>query len=134
MKKFPYLSNDVLKKSIQIKSNLIDIIFSQDELSNKSFTTLFLCVVNLIFEIKQNEIKNELLLSNDNLTIMNKEKIQVFELLDLFISWLPSQVSKNWTKMSAFLEVIYIHNKVLPRFKSIRKFTNSISNVKRNYL
>ena len=37
MKKFPYLSNDVLKKSIQIKSNLIDIIFSQDELSNKSF-------------------------------------------------------------------------------------------------
>ena len=104
---FPLLSNDVLEKIIQIKANLIDFIFSSDEIANKAYLVLFLSTVNNNFEIKADEIEKEMASLNQMETSSNiiKEKFNVVELLDLLISWFPNEVSKNWTKMTAFLEV-----------------------------
>ena len=102
---FPLLSNDVLEKIIQIKANLIDFIFSSDEIANKAYLVLFLSTVNNNFEIKADEIEKEMASLNQMETSSNiiKEKFNVVELLDLLISWFPNEVSKNWTKMTALL-------------------------------
>ena len=97
---------------IKIKDKLSDIIFSSDEAVNISYKNLIIFAINKNFAVKANEIQTSLIEIKEQNDINNhkllEEKINVIVLLDLFISWFPNEIAKNWTKMCSFLEVKYI--------------------------
>lgn len=102
MKKHPFLAKDILTKYNQEKGRLTELFFGSDDSTNASYKELILNSVNLAFENGKNEIFEYLQLSDSQI----KEPIEVIELLDFLISWVPIEVSKNWTKFTTYFEVI----------------------------
>ena len=60
--------------------------------------------MNLLFD----ELKDKILESLQNSENKMQEPIEVIELLDYLISWIPIEISKNWTKFSTYFEVFIL--------------------------
>ena len=86
-------------------------MFSSDESANVAYKDFIIQVINYNIKESSPSIKEAI----DKMTVSddsNKEAViqqkPVVELLDHLVSWFPKEVSKNWTKFGAFLEVNYL--------------------------
>jgi hypothetical protein len=103
---------------LENKEFLTDIIFSSDEIANHAYKELLLHTISINFEYRRKELRREI--ANYEAiyiekSLSSKDSIPVIQLLDLLVSWLPNEVSKNWMKMTAYLEVNYIINSATRR-------------------
>lgn len=90
------------------KAKISDFIFSSDESANTSYINFLLQSINNNFKSNYPLLKEEILniqKQDDSNKIINNSSLCI-QLLDYLLSWFPKDVSKNWTKFGAFLEVL----------------------------
>lgn len=105
----PEYSFFIIDQLLQNKQKLNEFLFCSDEQSSSSFKEFILMSINIIFRIKSEEIKSEIIENKSTSIFENQPNLYtlpVLQLLDYFISFFPKELSKNWTKFSSYLEVI----------------------------
>ncbi len=113
IERFPDTTDEIISFVLENKLDLTDIIFSSDETANHAFKDLLLFTISINFEYRRKEIRKEISTYEpikNEISLLSKDSIPVIQLLDLLLSWLPSEVSKHWMKMSGYLEVNCIIN------------------------
>lgn len=105
---FPKFSDHVIHYFLENKAKISDFIFSSDESANSSYKNFLLQAINMNFKANYAHLKEEITnipKQDDSNKAVNNSSLCI-QLLDFLISWFPKDVSKNWTKFGAFLEVI----------------------------
>ena len=108
VKYFPKFSDHVIFYFMANKAKISDFIFSSDESANTSYINFLLQSINNNFKSNYPLLKEEILniqKQDDSNKIINNSSLCI-QLLDYLLSWFPKDVSKNWTKFGAFLEVL----------------------------
>ena len=101
------LNQDLLIFSIEflikIKTSLNEILFSSEEGSNLAYKNFIVESINLFIKSNESSILEQI----TGVSIQeNSSKSPVLELLDYILSLLSNnEAAKNWTKISAYLEV-----------------------------
>ncbi len=87
---------------IKIKSNLMEILFSNEEGSNLAYKNFIVESINIYLKTNGKALSEEI--SGKNIQ-ENPSKNPVLDLLDYIISFLTNnEAAKNWTKIAAYLE------------------------------
>lgn len=110
----PELSETILHLWLyKEKSSFFDLLFSSEDSNNFSFKKLVVETINTSLSYRKSEVSNYLSKSTPSTTINKKNMVPkkeegiplVIEFLDYLQSLIPSEVSKSWIRMCAYLEV-----------------------------
>jgi hypothetical protein len=105
--KYPEFSKFTLEYLINNKTIINDLILSSEEPANMAYKLLFSDTVKRQFDVNIEQITQYLSNSdseNNNNNQMISSKPDVISFLDHLLTFFPTEASKNWTRLLAFLE------------------------------